>query len=68
MTLKADAKFRRRLKRLLDRVMVNETLVREGLAIAHAYRPDVKHQERLFDAQRDAQKHARGIWASAHNW
>ncbi len=47
---------------LPDGRMVNEVLVREGYAVARSYPPDVKHQDRLRDAERDARQAGRGLW------
>ena len=45
-------------------VMINEALVREGYAYSRHYPPDVKHQERLDDSQREAQENKRGVWGN----
>ncbi|BCX03183.1 MAG: nuclease [Candidatus Roseilinea sp.] len=47
---------------LPDGRMVNEVLVREGYALARSFPPDVKHQDRLRDAERDARQARRGLW------
>lgn len=44
-------------------VMVNETLVREGHAIAKAYKPDITKQSMLLAAQVFAQEQHVGIWS-----
>lgn len=44
--------------------MVNEVLVREGLAVVSTYPPDVKYQERLLAAEREAGEKGRGVWGS----
>ncbi len=43
-------------------VMINEALVRNGFAHASSYPPDVKNQERLFAAEREARENNRGLW------
>jgi endonuclease YncB( thermonuclease family) len=45
-------------------VDVNRTLVREGLAFAHAYPPDVAHTAALVTAQEQAQRAKRGLWST----
>src|SRR3954469_9985625 len=45
-------------------VMVNRQLVLEGLAYAHGYSPDLKHQNILHSAQEQAQAAGRGLWAA----
>lgn len=45
-------------------VMVNRQLVLEGLAYAHGYSPDLKHQSILYSAQAQAQAAGRGLWAT----
>ncbi len=47
---------------LTDGRMVNEALVREGYALARSFPPDVKYQDRLRDAERDARQARRGLW------
>lgn len=42
--------------------MLNEELVRAGLALAVKYRPNVKHQPRFNEAQEWAKKNRRGFW------
>ena len=45
-------------------IMVNRQLVLEGLAYAHGYSPDLKHQAILNSAQARAQAAGRGLWAA----
>jgi len=47
---------------LADGTMVNLELVRQGYAHAGSYPPDVKHQERLDQAEREAREAGRGLW------
>ena len=48
----------------VDGRMVNETLVREGYAVASTYPPDVRYQDRFLAAEREAREDQRGLWAS----
>ena len=43
-------------------IFVNDYLVREGFAFASSYPPDVRHQERFTEAQREALEKERGFW------
>lgn len=45
-----------------DGTMVNERLVREGLAYVWVIPPNLKYYDRLLAAQRDARAAGRGIW------
>jgi len=47
----------------VDTDFINARLVREGYARAVLYRPDVKYQSILIDAEREAQQARRGLWA-----
>jgi len=47
--------------------MVNEVLIREGYALARSFPPDVKYQERLRAAEREARQARRGLWAACPN-
>ncbi len=42
-------------------VFVNDVLVREGYAVARRYPPDIRYSKELEAAQREAQRHRRGI-------
>lgn len=47
-----------------DGVMVNEVLVREGLAeVSYVYPPNTRHLERLKEAERLAKNEGIGIWS-----
>ncbi|MCR4324522.1 MAG: thermonuclease family protein [Candidatus Curtissbacteria bacterium] len=48
----------------VDDVFVNEYMVREGFAYASSYPPDVKYQEKLRAAQKEAQNLKKGLWGS----
>lgn len=45
-------------------LFVNDYLVREGFAKVLTYPPDVKYNERLLEAQRQAKAGNRGLWGS----
>lgn len=70
ITLEKDVSETDRYSRLLryvylDGVMINEFLVEEGYAQASSYPPDIKHQERLIQAQETARQNKRGLWGVA---
>ncbi|GIV84639.1 MAG: hypothetical protein KatS3mg052_1646 [Candidatus Roseilinea sp.] len=44
--------------------MVNEVLIRDGYALARSFPPDVKYQDRLKAAEREARRQRRGLWRS----
>ena len=44
-------------------VFVNELLVKEGFAHASSYPPDIKYQDLLNSAQKEARSHNKGLWA-----
>jgi micrococcal nuclease len=44
-------------------VFINEALVKEGYAYASAYPPDIKYQEQLQKAQKEARENRRGLWS-----
>lgn len=46
-------------------VFVNAELVRQGLARAQAYPPDLKYQEMLDQLDQEARQAGRGMWAAA---
>lgn len=67
LTLEFDVKRKDRYGRLLayvycDGKMLNEEMVRAGLALAVEYKPNIKHQDRLSRAQRRAESERRGFW------
>ncbi len=45
-------------------IFINEYLVKEGYANAVTYPPDVKYQEKLKEAEREARDNGRGLWSS----
>ena len=48
--------------RLGNKVMVNETLVREGYAYASTFPPDVRYSERFRNLESEAREAKRGLW------
>lgn len=44
--------------------LVNELLVSQGYARAGSQRPDFKYQERLLQAQGEAEENKRGLWSA----
>ncbi len=47
----------------VDDIFVNAELVRQGLAWAKAYPPDIKYQDLLEELEAEAKRARRGIWA-----
>ena len=47
----------------VDDIFVNAELVRQGLARAKAYPPDIKYQDYLEQMETEAKLAGRGIWA-----
>ncbi len=47
----------------VDDILVEAELVRQGLAEAKAYPPDIKYQEYLEELEAEARQAGRGIWA-----
>jgi len=70
VVIELDREARDRYGRLLAYVhsgkdrLVNETLVREGLASCYEVPPNVKHAARLRAAQDTARRERRGIWSA----
>jgi len=67
--LEKDVSDKDRYGRLLryvyiDDQMVNELLVKEGVAIAKEYPPDVKYQNRFLELESEAQKNQFGMWSA----
>jgi len=48
----------------IDDIFVNDYLVRQGYAYVYTYPPDVKYSDQFVEAQREAEKNNRGLWAS----
>ncbi len=66
--LERDVSERDRYGRLLryvyvDGIFVNAELVRQGLAEAKAYPPDIEYQDSLEELEAEARQAGRGIWA-----
>jgi micrococcal nuclease len=49
---------------LKDGRMLNEVLVREGMAQVYTIPPNVKYQDVLLKAQRQAREEGKGFWKS----
>jgi micrococcal nuclease len=49
---------------LKDGRMLNEVLIREGMAKVYTIPPNVKYQDILLDAQRQAREEGKGFWKS----
>ncbi len=47
----------------VDDIFVNAELVRQGLAEAKAYPPDIEYQDYLEELEAEARQAGRGIWA-----
>ena len=47
---------------LEDGTFVNETLAADGYAHTATFPPDIKYQEKLREAEREARKNNRGLW------
>ena len=71
--LERDVSERDRFDRLLryvyvvedgERVFVNQALVANGFAFASTFPPDVRHEETLRAAQREARDERRGLWSA----
>lgn len=48
----------------VDGELLNEALVRAGLARARPYPPNLRHQRRLAAAENEAREAGRGMWAA----
>ena len=46
----------------VDNIFVNDYLVRQGYAFAVSYPPDIKMQELLQNAEKEARENNRGLW------
>lgn len=65
--LEFDQRLKDKYGRLLayvyvDEVMVNEELLRQGLAEVLIIQPNVRHTDRLISAEQDAKDARRGLW------
>lgn len=64
-----DVSDKDRFQRLLryvyvDDVLVNETLIKEGLAFSRSYPPDISMQDQFRQAEAQARANNIGLWAS----
>ncbi|MFZ5424570.1 MAG: thermonuclease family protein [Patescibacteria group bacterium] len=48
----------------VDGLLINEILIKEGFAHAVSYPPDIKYQEQLRLAEREARDLKKGIWGA----
>ena len=73
VALERDISNRDRYDRLLryvyvvengERIFVNQALVANGFAFASTFPPDVKYEETLRAAQREARAEGRGLWGA----
>ncbi len=68
LTLEFDVQKRDKYGRLLayvyleDGRMLNELLIREGLALVYTFPPNVRYVDRLVRAQQTARSERRGFW------
>lgn len=65
--LEFDVQTRDRYGRLLAYVwvgdtMINEEIVREGWAVSETIQPNVKYQDQILQAQKEARNACRGLW------
>lgn len=70
VTLEKDVSETDRYDRLLryiwkGDVLINEQIVYEGYATSYSYPPDVKYQERIVTAQKEARDGSKGLWGTA---
>lgn len=70
LRLELDVQERDRYGRILaylwldDGRMVNEELLRQGVAVVAVYPPNVRHVDRLRATMREAQEAGSGLWAT----
>jgi len=67
--LEFDVQTQDRYQRLLayvwaDGQLVNEEIVRNGYAVSETIQPDVKYQDLILKAEKEAREHCRGLWAN----
>jgi micrococcal nuclease len=67
--LEFDVQAQDRYQRLLAYVwvngqLVNEEIVRNGYAVSETIQPDVKYQDLILKAEKEAREHCRGLWAN----
>lgn len=61
-------KYNRLLRYIwLGDALINESLVREGYAHSSTYPPDVKHQDKFIEAERQAREEKKGLWGDVCN-
>jgi micrococcal nuclease len=58
-------KYKRLLRYVyIDDIFVNEELVKTGYANAASYPPDIKHQDKFVEAEKQAREANLGLWES----
>ncbi|MBU2028931.1 thermonuclease family protein [Patescibacteria group bacterium] len=67
--LEKDATDRDKYNRLLRYVYVGEAfinleLVKQGFAYSYSYPPDIKYQDKILEAQQEAEKNKNGLWTA----
>lgn len=72
VTLEKDVSETDRYGRLLRYIwkgdtLINEQLVKEGFASSYSYPPDVKYQNRIIAAQKEARDNNRGLWSACNS-
>ncbi len=72
VTLEKDVSETDRYGRLLRYIwkgetLINEQLVKEGYASSYSYPPDVKYQDRIVAAQKEARDNNRGLWSACNS-
>lgn len=48
-------------------VLINEQLVKEGYASSYSYPPDIKYQDRIIVAQKEAKNGNKGLWTACNS-
>ena len=47
--------------------LINEQLVKEGYASSYSYPPDIKYQDRIIAAQKEARDGSKGLWSACNS-
>lgn len=72
VTLEKDVSETDRYGRLLRYIwkgetLINEQLVKEGYASSYSYPPDIKYQDRIIVAQKEARNGNKGLWTACNS-
>lgn len=72
VTLEKDVSETDRYGRLLRYIwkgetLINEQLVKEGYASSYSYPPDIKYQDRMVAAQKEARDGNKGLWSACNS-